>query len=87
MRHKIDNEVWYSWTDIKDGRYSYWEKGHGKITLERLEELVKEGFIKSLEVPVAGTPYTFIVFNESDIIYALAKSKFKEKINIEKWFK
>ena len=54
--------------------------------MKRLEELVKEGVIESQEIPVEGTPYTFTVYNEGNIIYALAKSKFKVEINPEKWF-
>ena len=82
----IDDENWYPWGDVKK-RYTYYEKKHGKITLERLEELVKEGFIESREIPVEGTPYFYTVYNEGDIIYAFAKSKFKVEVDTEQWFK
>ena len=87
MKHTIEGDSWYPWSDIKNGRYEYWEKNYGKITLERLEELVEEGVIKSREVPVENTPFTFTVFNEGDIIYAFAKSKFKVEVDTERWFK
>lgn len=85
MKHTIDGEAWYPWTDIKN-RYHYYEKKYGKITLERLEELVKEGVIESREIPVEGTPYFYTVYNEGDIIYAFAKSKFKVEVDTEQWF-
>ena len=73
-------------SDIRN-RYTYYEKRHGKITQKRLEELVKEGVIESQEIPVDGTPYSFTVYNEGDIIFSFAKSRFKVKVNPEKWFK
>jgi len=81
----INNKVFYPWTDIRN-RYHYYEKNYGKITLKRLEELVKEGVIESREVPVEGTPFSFTVFNEGDIIVAFGKHKFKVEVDTEKWF-
>ena len=81
----IDNESWYPWTDIRN-RYTYYEKRYNqKLTLKKLEELVKEGVIEKREIPVEGTPYTYTVFNEYDIIIALSKRKFKIEFNPEQW--
>ena len=85
MKHVIDNESWYPWGDIKN-RYHYYEKKYGKITLERLEELVKEGIIESRELPVEGTPYSYSVYSEYDIIVAFGKHKFKPKVDTQQWF-
>ena len=41
----------------------------------------------SREIPVEGTPYFYTVYNEGDIIYAFAKSKFKVKVDTKQWFK
>ena len=84
MKHVIECENFYPLTDVRN-RYTYYEKKYGKITLERLEELVKEGVIESRELPVEGTLYTYTVYNEYDIIVALAKRKFKDEINTEQW--
>lgn len=85
MKYTIDNESYYPWSDIKN-RYTYYQKRYNqKFALERLEELVKEGIIKSLELPVEGTPYSFTVYSEYDIIIALSKHKFTEKIDPEQW--
>ena len=85
-KHTINGEIFYPWTDIKN-RYKYYQEKYGKITLEKLEELVKEKLIESREIPVEGTPFTFSVYSEYGILWALGHSKFKEKINPEIWFK
>lgn len=88
MKHVIDNESWYPWGDIKN-RYTYYEKTYNqKLTLERLEELVKEGIIESREIPVEGTPYTYTIYSEYDIVVALAKHKFQKAVEIKtkEWF-
>lgn len=51
----IDNESWYPWTDIKNGRYEYWEKKYNcKLTKEIMEQAVKDGVVKSGELTVKG---------------------------------
>ncbi len=82
----IDNESWYPWTDIKNGRYSYCEKKYGcKLTKKLLEQAVKDGVVKSLELTVKG--FTFTVYNEADIIVGLARHKFKKVVvKPEGWF-
>ena len=85
-KHLISGEIFYPWTDIKDGRYSYFEKKYGKITLKRLEELVKEKVIESQEISVEDTPFTFTVYNEGDIMQAFGKHKFKIKMDAANWF-
>ena len=85
MKYTIDNESYYPWSDIKN-RYTYYQKRYNqKLTLERLDELVKEGVIEKREIPVEDTPYIYCVYSEYDIIIALSKHKFTEKIDPEQW--
>lgn len=92
MKHTIEGDNWYPWSDIRAGRYEYWEKRYNcKLTKKLLEKAVKEGFVKSREVE--GDKFSFTVYNEADIITALAWHKFSKvkldtiKVNANKWFK
>jgi len=85
LKHVIDGESFYPWSDIKNGRYDYWEKKYGKITKKRLEELVAEGKIECRTVTPKNVLFTFRVFPEYGIMTALGKHKFKPKVP-EGWF-
>ena len=49
------------------------------------EQAVEKGVVRTKEVQVENTPFTFIVFNEADIITGLAWHKFKPKVDTEQW--
>ena len=88
MKHVIEGETWYPLTDIIKGRYNYWETRYNcKLTKELLEQAVEKGVVRTKEVQVENSPFTFTVYNEGDIIYAFAKSKFKVEVDTERWFK
>ena len=86
MKHVIEGDSWYPWSDIRRGRYQYWEKKYNcKLTKKLLEQAVEKKVVRMREVQVENTPFTFTVYNEADIITGLAWHKFKPKVDTEQW--
>jgi hypothetical protein len=76
LKFEINGEQWTTW----EGVHEFYGN---KFTREQLDQAVKDGLVRTLELPVEGTPYTFTAYNEYDV--AINQNKFK-KLKVEEWF-
>ena len=70
MRYEINGEVWHQWTDVHN-----WYKD--KFTKEQLDQAVKDGHVRTIQIDVEGTPYSFTAYNDCDVAMCVARHKFK----------